>query len=162
MCGYKNQTYPCVIMFNHALLSVLCYYHVMKTLAKFISTKREELGLTRKALSINANIPLDDIDEIEEGKTLFLSTTIRQALAKVLKCEIDEIKSLEKDISNNIVSDEIIESLKELILNGAGGLKCPKCGALLITRVAKLYDLEDNLILHPKAHCSKCPFQIHS
>lgn len=134
----------------------------MKTLAKFISKKREELDLTRKALSISANVPLNEIDEIEEGKVLFLSTTVRQSLAKALKCESEEIKALEKDISNDIVSEEIIESLKDLILNGAGGLKCPKCGAALVTRIAKMYDLEDNLILHPKAHCTKCPFQIHS
>ena len=31
----------------------------------------------------------------------------------------------------------------------------------LITRIAKLYDLEDNLVLHPKARCSKCPFQLN-
>ena len=134
----------------------------MKTLAKFIQNKREALDLTRKALAISANIPLNDIDEIEEGKVLFLSTTVRQSLAKVLKCEPEDIKALEKDISSDITSPEIIESLKELILNGAGGLKCPKCGAPLETRIAKMYDLEDNLILHPKAHCTKCPFQIHS
>lgn len=134
----------------------------MKTLAKFIYEKREELGFTQKGLSVASNIPLNEIEEIEEGKTLFLSVTRRQALAKVLKCEPEEIKTLEKDISENIISDEIIESLKELILNGAGGLKCPKCGAPLITRIAKMYDLEDNLVLHPKAHCTKCPFQIHS
>ena len=134
----------------------------MKTLAKFIYEKREELGLTQKGLAVASNIPLNEIEEIEEGKTLFLSVTRRQALAKVLKCEPEEIKTLEKDISENIISDEIIDSIKELILNGAGGLKCPKCGAPLITRIAKMYDLEDNLVLHPKAHCSKCPFQIHS
>ena len=113
-------------------------------------------------LSIAANISQDEIEEIEEGKTLFLSVTVRQALAKVLKCEPEEIKVLEKDIADNIVSPEVIESLKELILNGAGGLKCPRCGAPLQTRIAKMYDLEDNLVLHPKAHCTKCPFQIHS
>ena len=134
----------------------------MKTLAKFIHEKREELGLTQKGLAVSSNIPLNEIEEIEEGKTLFLSVTRRQALAKVIKGEPEEIKALEKDISENIISDEIIESLKELILNGAGGLKCPKCGAPLVTRIAKMYDLEDNLILHPKAHCTKCPFQIHS
>ncbi len=134
----------------------------METLAKFIHNKREELGYTVKGLSIATNIPLEEIEEIEEGKTLFLSVTRRQSLAKILKCEPEEIKTLEKDISENIISDEIIESLKELILNGAGGLKCPKCGAPLVTRIARMYDLEDNLILHPKAHCTKCPFQIHS
>ena len=39
-------------------------------------------------------------------------------------------------------------------------VKCPKCGAPLVTRIAKLYDLEDNLMLHPKAHCSKCSCHI--
>ena len=134
----------------------------MKTLAKFIHERREEFGLTQKGLAIASNIPVSEIEEIEEGKILFLSVTRRQSLAKVLKCEPEEIKALEKDITDNILSDEIIESLKELILNGAGGLKCPKCGAPLVTRIAKMYDLEDNLILHPKAHCTKCPFQIHS
>lgn len=134
----------------------------MKTLARFIQTKREELGLTQKGLAISANVPLTIIEEVEAGKELFLAVTVRQGLAKALKCEPDEIKSLEKDIVNNIISPEIIESLKNLILNGAGGLKCPKCGAPLDTRIAKMYDLEDNLILHPKAHCTKCPFQIHS
>ena len=143
-------------------LLYLCYYENMKTLARFIQNKREELGLTQKGLAINANIPLDIIEEVEDGKALFLSVTTRQALAKALKCEPDEIKHLEKDIVSEIVSPEVIESLKELILNGAGGLKCPKCGAPLDTRIAKMYDLEDNLILHPKAHCTKCPFQIHS
>lgn len=134
----------------------------MKTLAKFIHEKREELGFTVKGLALAANIDKNEIEEIEEGKTLFLSVTIRQALAKVLKCEPEEIKALEKDITDNIISPEIIESIKELILNGASGLKCPKCGAPPQTRIAKMYDLEDNLVLHPKAHCTKCPFQIHS
>ena len=134
----------------------------MKTLAKFILEKREELGISAKGLAIAANIPLSEIEEIEEGKVLFLSVTVRQALAKVLKCEPTEIKALEKDVVNNTISPEIIESMKELILNGAGGLKCPQCGAPLVTKVEKMYDLEDNLVLHPKAHCTKCPFQIHS
>ncbi len=140
----------------------LCYYICMKTLARFIQTKRNEMGYTQKGLAIAANISVDIVEEVEAGKELFLSVTVRQALAKALKCEPDEIKAFEKDIASAIVSPEIIESLKQLILNGAGGLKCPKCGAPLDTRIARMYDLEDNLILHPKAHCTKCPFQIHS
>lgn len=134
----------------------------MNTLAKFIHNKREELGLTIKGLSLAANVPVTEIEELEEGRELFMSVTTRQALAKILKCEAHEIKELEKDISDAIISPEIIDSLKQLILNGAGGLKCPKCGANLVTKIEKMYDLEDNLVLHPKAHCSKCPFQILS
>ena len=135
----------------------------METLARFIQNKRKELDMTQKSLAIFANLPLEIVEEVEDGKALFLSVTARQALAKVLKCEPSEIKALEKDeIGVNEVSQEVIESLKELILNGAAGLKCPKCGAPLETRVARMYDLEDNLVFHPKAHCTKCPFQIHS
>lgn len=131
-----------------------------KTLAQFIQQKRKETDLTVKELAYLANLPLETIEDIESGKDLFLSVTVRQSLAKILRCEPDEIKKYEKDFSSYNVSQEIIDSLKELILNGAGGLKCPKCGAPLITRIAKLYDLEDNLMLHPKAHCSKCSFHI--
>lgn len=160
------QKFDTLVTFLNIILSELVYFYAiitgMKTLARFIQSKREDLGLTQKGLSIAANVPLDIIEEVEDGKSLFLSVTVRQALAKVLKCEPSEIKHLEKDIAGDIVSPEIIESLKKLILNGAGGLKCPKCGAPLDTRIARMYDLEDNLILHPKAHCTKCPFQIHS
>ena len=128
-----------------------------KTLAQFIQQKRKEIDLTPKGLAHFANLPLETI---EAGKDLFLSVTVRQSLAKILRCEPDEIKKYEKDFSSYTISQEIIDSLKELILNGAGGLKCPKCGATLVTRVAKLYDLEDNLMLHAKAHCSKCSFHI--
>lgn len=134
----------------------------MKTLAQFIQQKRDDLGLSPKGLAMQTNLPLETIEDIEAGKDLFLSITVRQNLAKVLRCAPEEIKKYEKDFNNHIVSDQIIDSLKELILNEAGGLKCPVCGAPLVTRIQKLYDLEDNLMLHPKAHCIKCSFQIHS
>jgi transcriptional regulator with XRE-family HTH domain len=134
----------------------------MKTLAQFIQKKRDDLGLSPKGLAMATNLPLETIEDIEAGKDLFLSVTVRQNLAKVLKCAPEEIKKLEKDFNCHVVSEQVIESLKELILNEAGGLKCPVCGAALITRIQKLYDLEDNLMLHPKAHCTKCSFQIHN
>ena len=132
----------------------------MQTLAQFIQKKREDIGFSPKGLAMATNLPIETIEDIESGKDLFLSVTVRQNLAKVLRCAPEEIKKLEKDFNNHIVSDSVIESLKELILNEAGGLKCPVCGAPLITRIQKLYDLEDNLMLHPKAHCTKCAFQI--
>ena len=133
----------------------------MQTLAQFIQKHRDDLGLSPKGLAILTNLPLEQIEDIESGKDLFLSVTVRQNLAKVLKCSPDEIKKFEKDFNNNTVSEQVVESLKELILNEAGGLKCPVCGASLVTRIQKLYDLEDNLMFHPKAHCIKCSFQIH-
>ena len=65
-----------------------------------------------------------------------------------------------KDFENKFVDEGIIEDLKQKILQGHKDLSCPKCHSPLITRIAKMYDLEDNLMLHPKARCSKCVFQI--
>lgn len=137
------------------------YNAIMKTLARFVQEKREQVGLSVTGLARKSNISAEIIEEIESGKELFLPVTVRQNLAKGLKCLPEEIKKYEKDFSTDFVPLSVIDSLKELILNGAGGLKCPKCGADLITKVEKMYDLEDNLVFHPKAHCSKCVFQIH-
>lgn len=131
-----------------------------KTLAQFVQQKRDELGLSAKGLAMKSGIELSEIEEIEAGKELFLPVTLRQNLAKVLKCHPEEIRRLEKDFRNDLVSPQVIESLKELILNGAGGLKCPRCGADLVSKVEKMYDLEDNVVYHPRAHCTKCVFQI--
>ena len=49
----------------------------MQTLARFIQNKRNELGLTQKGLAIAANIPLEDVEEVEAGKELFLPVTVR-------------------------------------------------------------------------------------
>lgn len=130
------------------------------SLAQFVQQKREKLGLSASGLAKKCHLDLILIEQIEAGQELFLPTTVRQSLAKGLKCSLDEIKALEKDFETRFVSEDTIDDLKQQILNGENDLHCPKCGASLITRVAKMYDLEDNLMLHPKARCSKCVFQI--
>jgi transcriptional regulator with XRE-family HTH domain len=131
-----------------------------KSLAQFIQEKREKLGLSASGLAKKCHLELELIEQIESGQELFLPTTIRQNLAKGIKCSPDEIKAFEISFDNNFVEAETIDTIKQKILNGEKGLICPKCRSLLITRVAKMYDLEDNLMLHPKARCSKCVFQI--
>jgi len=131
------------------------------TLAEFVSTTRDNLGLSQKGLAKKANINLATIENIESGQELFLSTSIRQKLAKALKVDNSTIKALEKQPHEPEISIEYIEEVKLRIL--AGQLKghvCPVCKSELVCRVAEMYDLEDNLVRHPKARCSKCPFQI--
>ena len=130
------------------------------SLSQFVQQKREKLGLSATELAKKCHMKLSLIEEIEAGKELFLSTTIRQNLAKGLRCSADEIKVLEKSFENKFVEENIIYELKQRILKGEKDLICPKCNSLLITRIAKMYDLEDNLMLHPKARCTKCVFQI--
>ena len=134
------------------------------SLGQFVAQEREKLGLSQSGLAKRCNLPLSQIEEIEGGIDLFLATPIRQKLAKGLKVEPSDIKKHEPKEDFNFAPQGAIELLKEEILEGASNknlvLRCPKCGEILITRIAKMYDLEDNLVLHPKANCPKCPFQI--
>ena len=132
----------------------------METLASFIQNARDNIGLSAKGLARRANIDLSEIEDIEAGKELFLPVTVRQKLAKALRCSPDDLALLERGYSDVVLSEDIILSLKQRILNGENGIPCPKCGKPLVCRIAKMYDLEDNLILEPKAHCSKCVFQL--
>ncbi len=132
----------------------------MKSLAEFISEKREKAGMSVTGLAKRSGIDIQVIEDIESGKELFLSVTIRQKLARALKLQPAEIKHYEKNVEDISVNPETIDNLKELILQGETDLYCPLCGSKLVVRIAKMYDLEDNLVFHPKAHCSQCIFQI--
>lgn len=132
----------------------------MDTLAQFIQRKREALGLTPLGLSNKCNLPTVIIEEIEAGRELFLSVTVRQNLAKGLKCSPEEIKILEKDYITDVVPMEVMDVLKQRILNGETELYCPKCESLLKVRIEEMYDIEDNLVLVPRGYCTKCVFQI--
>ena len=132
----------------------------MESLAEFIQKRREKAGLSLTGLAKKTNIKLEILEDIEAGKELFLSVTQRQQIARILKCTPQELKKYEKDYKFEIVSEETIDKLKNSILNKETNLRCPLCGEPLITRIARMYDLEDNLVLQPKAHCVKCVFQI--
>lgn len=131
-----------------------------KSLAQFVQEKREKLGLTTSGFAKKCHLDLTFVEQIEAGQELFLPVTLRQILAKGLRCDPNEIKELEKSFDTEFISEEIINTLKDAILSGKKELTCPKCGSLLVTRIAKMYDLEDQLMLHPKGRCSKCVFQI--
>ncbi len=133
-----------------------------KSLAQFVSELREKIGLSQTGLAKKSALPLKTIEEIESGQELFLASTIRQKLANGLKLKPAEIKKYEKHPNLSLMPDtEATVFIKNQILaNDVEDLECPVCGSKLITRIAKMYDLEDNLILVPKARCVKCPFQI--
>lgn len=132
------------------------------SLAQFVSSTREKLGLSRLGLSLKSNLPLETINSIEDGIDLFLSSTVRQKLAKGLKLSLSEIKKLEKNINFKTVSKDELNLIRDRILLNEKDILCPICGEKLIVRTAKLYDLEDNLVLNAKARCPKCPFQLKS
>lgn len=132
----------------------------MESLAEFIQKKRENAGLSINGLASKTNIKIDILEDIESGKELYLSVTQRQQIARVLKISPKELKEYERSYEFESISEDVIESIKTQILNHKSDLKCPICGEVLVTRIAKMYDLDDNLVLQPKAHCIKCVFQI--
>lgn len=132
----------------------------MTSLAEFIQTKREQAGLSIYGLADRTSIAIEVLEDIEAGKELFLPVTSRQKLARVFKCSPNDIRKYEREYEFQVISDEVIDNIKFSILQHKTNLKCPICGEPLITRIAKSYDLDDNLILTPKAHCTKCVFQL--
>ena len=86
-----------------------------KSLAQFIFEKRETKGYSKIGLAKKCNLPVEVIDDIESGKELFLSHTVRQKLAKGLLISQKEIQDLEKS------SDEIYivanENIEEILSN---------------------------------------------
>ena len=93
----------------------------------------------------------------QNGKGAYLKLSLEVIERAKISKALD--RALEVEVPNGVY-----EELKNLIIENEGNKGfapiCPVCGSKLITRVAKMYDLEDNLMLHPKARCSKCPFQI--
>ncbi len=134
------------------------------SLAQFVIFSREKLGLSQEELAERSALSLEQIQNIEQGLDLFLATTVRQKLAKGLKTENKEIKQYEIKTDFVLTKSSVMDEIREEILlnsnNSSFKISCPICGAELVTRIAKLYDLEDNLVLHPKARCTKCPFQL--
>lgn len=134
------------------------------SLGQFVTLKRESLGLSQEELAYKASLTIEEIQAIEQGLEVFLASTIRQKLAKGLKVDNKEIKQYEVKTNFTLAKKAQMDSIREMILLNSQNpnfvINCPLCGEKLITRIAKLYDLEDNLVLRPKARCSKCPFQL--
>lgn len=131
------------------------------TLATRISFLREKLNLSQEKLAEISNIDLSTIHEIEEGRDIFLSPGIRQRLSKALRVAANVLKEVEIQPQPIETQSEAIDNLIRNIL--AGNLTnnyCPECKSLLNCKIVTMYDLEDNAVKHPKAICSKCPFQI--
>lgn len=134
-----------------------------KSLSEYIRETREKTGFSVQGLAKKSGLTIEQIEDIEAGKDLFLPATIRQKLAKGLKLNPADIKKYERIILDiyDSVSAEYLQDIKTAILEGnTENLRCPVCGSKLNTRIMHLIDLDNNIALHPKAQCSKCSFQV--
>ena len=99
----------------------------------------------------NKDFSDNDMKKLEEE---FLSAANTAGKTNPFEKKNSSTDSLERE------KEQKIDEIKTQILNRKTNLKCPICGEPLITRIARMHDLEDNLVLQPKAHCVKCVFQI--
>lgn len=131
------------------------------SLSARVQLLREKLNLTTEELSTKSYLDLSTIQDIEEGRETFLSTTTRQKLSKALRISAKTLKDVEKTPKQPAVSKECLDYIKNNILEGNfDNNTCPKCNSKLICKIVTLKDLYDNEVDHPKARCIKCPFQI--
>jgi transcriptional regulator with XRE-family HTH domain len=133
------------------------------TLAQRVQQARETLSLSQAALAEAAHIPISQVQDIEAGIELFLSPAVRQKLARVLKVRPVTLKMLEKPTppQRPPLSLEARDSyIEELLHFPDREHSCPLCGACLEVRLFQRRDLEDNLLVEVKAHCSQCLFKL--
>ncbi len=134
-----------------------------KTLAQLLQELREKQGITTTRLAELANLPVKQIQDLEAGLELFLSPAIRQKIARVLKVRPAVLKAFEKMAlpENPPLSHQAREQYLDEIMHYPNQEHlCPLCQAPLTIRLFNRRDLEDNLLLEVKAHCSKCLFKL--
>ena len=106
-----------------------------KSLAEFIRETREKAGFSVTGLAKKTGIPLEQLEDIEAGKDLFLPATTRQKLAKGLKLNPADIKEYERillDTYDNKVTPQYTDAVKKAILDGeTENLRCPICLSLI-------------------------------
>ncbi len=146
------------------------------TLARLIQAKRDALHLTRQALSEKSGLPLGVLEQLEEGRLLFLSVTNRTRLARSLKMTPQELKQVESPPPITLLGDvHLLQidrthvahfnngkrlALKEMDRNNEGFWPCPDCGGELITNTFLREDLENKSWTVFKIHCSHCLFKL--
>jgi transcriptional regulator with XRE-family HTH domain len=134
------------------------------TLAQRMQIAREKLGITPGKLAELTRLDTEYIIDLEAGIEVFLSPATRQKLARVLKVEPKWIQAGEKppqdkpDALNDAEKKQLLRELRE---HPHQTHYCPQCGAHLFVRIFERRDIEDNLLLEVKTHCTQCLFRLY-
>jgi len=134
------------------------------TLGSRVTFLRNARELHIAELSREARVSLKLLEEIESGIETWLSVSIRQRIARVLKVdpiilEEVEIKIIDEDLFK-AMPHELIKKIEESILSGEKEIYCPLCKNLLRVWIQEGFDLNENPIKSAKANCTECLFQL--
>lgn len=118
-------------------------------------------------LSYQARVSIGFLEDIEAGIETWLSTSIRQRIARVLKVDPNVLEEVEIKKSNTNVDMrnppyEVIERIQEQILLGDSNILCPMCKSPLKVWIQEGFGLNGEPIKSPKGHCTMCVFQLKS
>ncbi|XVJ51074.1 MAG: helix-turn-helix transcriptional regulator [Vampirovibrio sp.] len=146
------------------------------TLATFIQQRRLARSLNLAQVAEKSGIALGILEQLEEGRLLFLSVMNRGRLARVLKCVPQELKQYEREaphVQTGAVALEHVNvhhiaffnngkrlPLKEMERHPEGFWPCPDCGGELLTRTHLREDLDYQAWLVFKLRCSHCLFKL--
>ena len=98
-----------------------------KSLSEFVRETREKAGFSVQGLAKRSGLTIEQIEDIEAGKDLFLPATVRQKLAKGLKLNPVDIKQYERIliVSYDKVDDKYINANSKTKGMGSMGRKIP-------------------------------------
>lgn len=134
------------------------------TLAKRVRFIRDLRSIHIAELAHQARVDLDVIESIEAGVETWLSVAVRQRIARVLKIDPSLLEEVEVKTKSSLperrISPQEYIDLKNQIMNNAEHIKCPICGCRLKTWIQHGFDVLENPITTPKAHCTECTFQL--
>lgn len=136
-----------------------------KTLASRVSFLRNARKIHIAELSFRTRVPIKLLEDIESGIETWLSTSIRQRIARVLKVDPKILEEVEvKNINcQDIYKEppyELLERIQEEILSSKKNIKCPVCQSPLRVWIQEGFDLNNQPTKSAKAHCTVCVFQL--
>ena len=139
-------------------------HNLPNTLAARVSFIRNARGIHILELAKEARVSVNLIEEVESGIETWLSVAVRQRIARVLKVDPIILEEVEiKREFKDLLKDpqlEIIERIQNEIMDGVRNITCPVCGHPLKIWIQEGFDLNENPVKSPKAHCTVCVFQL--
>lgn len=132
-----------------------------ENLAQCLQQERANRRWTREQLAEKAAMPLALLQELEEGRQVFLAVAHRQRLARVLRLYPYQLEALEKpDAGTPPPEDTSTTQAKETALNLIRQThRCPECQATVRIKQFRRSDMHGHGVTMVQYTCTQCLFR---